>query len=84
MHNIKARREGWEDLVVPEYNCKPKVKEYYQQYVNTLEKEMKRKTKEEECIENNICPVCGTDLYRDIKGNVICFNIACGFKRSYS
>ena len=84
MHNIKAREEGKEDLVVPEYNCKSKVKEYYQQYVDTLKEEMKRKTEEEECIENGICPICGTDLYRDIKGDVICFNIACNFKRGCS
>lgn len=47
MYNINVRKEGWEDLVVPEYDYKSKVKEYYRQYVSTLEEEIKRKTKEE-------------------------------------
>ena len=43
MHNIKAREEGKEDLVVPEYDYKSKVKEYYQQYIETLKKEILEK-----------------------------------------
>ena len=43
MYNINVREEGWEDLVVPEYDYKSKVKEYYQQYVETLRKEILKK-----------------------------------------